>query len=286
MFNAMRTIELPQGTIRYRDSGAGEEVVVLLHGLLVGGDLWTEVVRELAGEFRVIVPELPLGAHTVPLKPTADRSPTGMAQLIADFLGALDLRDVTLVGNDTGGALSQLVAVHHPERVARIVLTPCDAFEVFPPALFKPLVWAARVPGGLTAYLQPVRLRPLRRLPIAFGWLTKRGIEPAVMDGWVRAYFGDAGVRRDVTAFVRAAKPNVMKEVGAMLASFDKPVLVAWAPDDRHFKWDLGERLVAAFPNARIERIEDSYTFVATDQPERTAQLIRAFVRETAEARA
>jgi pimeloyl-ACP methyl ester carboxylesterase len=277
----MNGIELPQGTIRYRDTGTGEETIVLLHGLLVGGDLWSAVVPLLEREFRVIVPELPLGVHTVPLKPEADRSPAGIAQLIADFLEALDLREITLVGNDSGGALCQLVAVHHPDRVARIVLTPCDAFEVFPPALFKPLVWAARFPGGLTAYLQALRVRPLQRLPIAFGWLTKRGIDQAVIDGWLKAYFGSAGVRRDVSAFARAAKPRVMKEVGGRLSSFEKPVLVAWAPDDRHFKWDLAERLVAAFPNARLERIEDSYTFVAVDQPERTAQVIREFVRET-----
>jgi pimeloyl-ACP methyl ester carboxylesterase len=282
----MHEIELPQGTIRYRDTGTGEEAVVLLHGLLVGGQLWSAVVRQLEGEFRVIVPDLPLGVHTLALKPEADCSPAGIAQLIADFLEALDLREVTLVGNDTGGGLCQLVAVHHPDRVARIVLTPCDAFEVFPPALFKPLVWAARLPGGLTAYLQPLRLRSLQRLPIAFGWLTKRGLDGAVVDTWLHAYFGNAGVRRDVTAFVRAAKPQVMKELGARLASFEKPVLVAWASDDRHFNWGLAERLVRAFPNARLERIEDSYTFVAVDQPERTAQVIREFVRETAEARA
>ena len=168
--------------------------------------------------------------------------------------------------------------------IARLVLTPCDAFEVFPPALFRPLVWAARVPGGLTAYLQPLRLRPLQRLPIAFGWLTKRGLDPAVVDGWLKAYFGSVGVRRDVTAFARAAKPQVLKEVGVRLAGFEKPVLVAWAPDDRHFKWHLAERLVEAFPDARLERIEDSYTFVAVDQPERTAQLIREFVRATSSA--
>ena len=280
----MRTIELPQGRIRYRDTGTGDEVIVPLHGLLVGGELWSGVVDRLEDEFRVIVPELPLGAHTVALEPEADRSPAGVAQLIADLLEALDLREVTLVGSDSGGALCQIVAVDHPDRVARIVLTPCDAFEVFPPALFKPLVWAARVPGGLTAYLQPLRVQRLRRLPIAFGWLTKRGIDEALVDRWLKAYLGDAGVRRDVRTFARAAEPQVMMEVGARLASFPKPVLVAWAPDDRHFTWDLAERLAAAFPNARLERIEDSYTFVAVDQPERTAQLIRDFVRETSAA--
>lgn len=282
MFLAMNEIKLPQGTVRYRESGSGDQTVVLLHGLLVDGQLWRKVVPHLEGEYRVIVPDLPLGVHAVPLNEDADRSPTGMAQLIADFLEALDLHDVTLVGNDSGGGLCQLVAVAHPERVGRLVLTPCDAFEIFPPALFKPMVWSARVPGALTAFLQPMRLRPLRRLPIAFGWLAKRPIDHAVTDSWVKAFLADRGVRRDVVGFLKGSSPKLLIQAGAKLPGFDKPVLVAWAPDDRFFKWELGERLAAAFPDARMVRIEDSYAFVPEDQPERTAEVIRDFVRATA----
>ena len=127
---------LPQGTIRYRERGNGEPIV-FVHGLLVNGDLWRKVVPTLAKDFRCITPDWPLGSHEVPMNPDADLTPTGLAKLVADFLAALELENVTLVGNDTGGALSQIVVTEHPERIARLVLTPCDAFEVFPPRLFK-----------------------------------------------------------------------------------------------------------------------------------------------------
>ena len=280
MFPAMNEIDLPQGTLRYRDSGSGD-TVVLLHPLLSGGEIWRDVVARLESDHRVVVPDLPLGVHTKPLDATAERSPAGVAKLVADLLAALDLRDVTLVGNDTGGLIAQLVAVHHPERLARLVLLPCDAFEVFPPALFKPLVWATRVPAGLTLYAQPLRLRFVRNLPFTFGWLSKRGIPDDMTDRWTKNFFADAAVRRDIVGFGRQAKTSVSKGVAARLGEFAKPVLVAWAAEDKFFKPELAERLAAAFPNARLEFIEDSYTFVEIDQPERVAQLIRDFVRET-----
>src|ERR671922_161104 len=112
----MPEITLPQGTIRYRDQGDGPPLV-FVHGLLVDGRLWEPVVERLDGH-RCIVPDLPLGSHHVAMQPDADQTPTGVAKLIADLIAALDLRDVTLVGNDTGGALCQLVAARHPERLA------------------------------------------------------------------------------------------------------------------------------------------------------------------------
>src|SRR5688572_13474022 len=107
MNHAIKEIRLAQGTIRYRDVGEGP-VLVFVHGLLVSGSLWRKVTPLLAGRFRCIAPDWPLGAHEVALDDGADLSPAGVAQLIADFLEALDLRDVTLVGNDSGGALCQL----------------------------------------------------------------------------------------------------------------------------------------------------------------------------------
>jgi pimeloyl-ACP methyl ester carboxylesterase len=114
----MNEVRLPQGTIRYRDLGAGEPIV-LVHGLLTNGELWREVAPRLASDFRVIAPDWPLGSHELPLETDADRTPPGLSRLIADFLAALELENVTLVGNDTGGALCQLVAAHHPQRAAK-----------------------------------------------------------------------------------------------------------------------------------------------------------------------
>jgi pimeloyl-ACP methyl ester carboxylesterase len=281
----MPEIDLPQGTVRYRESGSGE-TVVLIHGLLVDGRLWRKVVPQLDKDFRVIVPDLPLGSHVLALNESAERTLPGVAKLIADFLEALDLRDVTLVGNDTGGALCQLVATRHGERVGRLVLTPCDAFDNFLPALFKPLQWGAKVPPVLMALVQPLRLAPLRKLPIAFGWLTKHGLDPEIEKDWIRPFFADKAVRRDAVAFLAAIDSAETERAGRDLASFDKPALIAWAPEDKVFPLDHGRRLAATIPDARFETIDDARTFVPEDQPERVAQLIREFIRETAPATA
>ncbi len=274
-------VRLPQGTIRYRDTGAGKPLV-FVHGLLVDGTLWRKVTPLLEGEFRCVVPDLPLGSHRVPMSPDADLSPPGVARIVADFIAALDLEDVTLIGNDTGGAICQLVATEHPARLGRLVLTPGDAYENFLPPFFRPMQYAARVPGLLTALLQTARLGAVQRSPLGFGLLISRdSIDPQVIDSWLRPFFSNRGVRRDVIKFLRAISNRYTLEAAERLRDFDRPALIAWAPDDRFFKLIYGERLAAAIPDARLVRIEDSRTFVSEDQPERLAELIRGFVRET-----
>src|SRR5437588_8574893 len=118
-------IELSQGRIHYRDHGSGP-AVVFVHGLLVNGLLWRNVASALQAQCRCIVPDWPIGSHSEPLRDGADASPHGVARLIAEFLEALSLEDVTLVANDTGGAISQLLITERPERIGRVVLTNCD----------------------------------------------------------------------------------------------------------------------------------------------------------------
>jgi pimeloyl-ACP methyl ester carboxylesterase len=263
-------VELTAGTIRYRDAGTGP-TVVFVHGALVDGRLWDPVIQRL--ERRCVVPDLPLGAHRVAMRPDADLTPAGLADLIAELLEKLDLRDVTLVGNDTGGALCQFVVTRHPERIARLVLTNCDAFDNFPPAMFRPLGALARA-RLLSAALQPLRLRPLRRLPFAFGWLTKRRLPDELLDAWVEPFLTDAGVRRDARRFLLAIDREALLDNTALLHDFDRPVLIAWAPEDRFFPLEHGRRLAAVFPNAELVEIPDSRTFVSLDQPDRLAELI------------
>jgi pimeloyl-ACP methyl ester carboxylesterase len=208
------------------------------------------------------------------MRPDADLSPQGLADLIAELLERLDLRDVTLVGNDTGGALCQFVVTRHPSRIGRLVLTNCDAFDNFPPAAFRPLGLLGRA-RLLTAALQPMRLRALRRLPIAYGWLTKRRLPDELLDAWVEPFFSDAGVRRDARRFLVAIDREALLDNTALLHDFDRPVLLAWAPEDRFFPLQHARRLAAIFPDSRLVEVPDSYTFVALDQPERLATLIR-----------
>lgn len=281
----MPQIRLEQGTIDYTDDGPRDApVVVLLHGALVDGTLWRKVVPLLAGELRVVVPDLPLGCHRTPLSPQADRTPAGIARLIADLLEALDLEDVLLAGNDSGGALAQLVAADHPERVGRLALISCDAFENCPPGLFGKLAPLARRDAVLRATLAPLRFRATWRLPVTFGWLAKRPIDPAVMRAWTDAMRADPGVLHDIAVFWSAMHPRTTLDVATRLPSFTRPVLVLWAREDRLFPPAHAERLAELFADARVRWVEDSYAFVAEDQPEATAAALTAFLAETAPA--
>ena len=280
-----KEVRLDAGTTRYRERGSGPPIV-FVHPLLTNADLWRNVVPELASEFRCITPDWPLGGHEPPMKRGADLSPPGLARIIADFLAALDLSDITLVGHDTGGALSQIVVTEHPERIGRLVLLDCDAYENFPPKLLLPLVWSARVPGGDYLLIQSMRIAPLRRLPIAFGWLTKRPIDDRiVMGSYLRPYLTNPGVRHDARKVLKGVSNKYTLAAAKKFGQFTKPALIAWTPEDRIFPWKYAERLAKAFPNARLERIEDSYTFVPEDQPQKLAQLIGSFVRGPAPAR-
>jgi len=272
----MPELTLDQGTIRYRDEGSGP-VLLFVHGALVDGRLWEPVVDRLRDRFRCVVPDLPLGSHTLAMNPDADLSPRALAGMVTAIAERLDLRDVTLIGNDTGGALCQFAVVAAPERIGRLVLTDCDAFSDFPPKAFKGLVAAAKVPGALRAMLTPMRARRVRRLPLAYGWLAKRPIADDVMDGWVLPALGDAGVMADLRKVLGGIDPNLLLDNTPKLSSFDKPVLLVWAREDKFFKIEHAHRLAKIFPDAHVEELDDAYTFVSWDRPDRVAELVGAF---------
>ncbi len=275
-----KQLTLPQGTIHYRERGTGEPIV-FVHGLLVNGDLWRKVVPTLSKDFRCITPDWPFGSHETPMNRDADLTPTGAARLIADFIEKLELKNVTLVGNDSGGAISQIVVTEHPERIGRLVLTPCDGFEIFPPRMFSYLKLVARVPGEMFLLAQSMRIRAIRRLPIAFGSLTKRPVEREISDSYVQPVIRSRGIRRDTAKFVRGMSPRYTMEAARKLKNFDRPALLAWS-DDRFFTVELGRRIAAELPQSRFELIDDARTFVPEDQPERLSQLIGEFAREPA----
>jgi len=274
----MTETKISQGTIRYREAGEGTPIV-FLHGLLVDGRLWRKVTPLLQNRFHCIVPDLPLGSHTVPMDPIADLSPPGLARIVAEFLEALELDGVTLVGNDTGGAIAQITAANHPERIGRLVLTNCDAYENFLPPAFRPLQWAARVPGMLTAAMQGMRLAPMRRLPTAYGRLIKRDFAGAPTREWVEPFLSDQRIRRDTVKVLQGIDPRHTFDAAEKLSRQERPTLLAWAREDRFFKPKFAERLAETIPGARLEWIEDSYTFVPEDQPERLAELVGKFAR-------
>jgi pimeloyl-ACP methyl ester carboxylesterase len=277
----MASIDLPHGTLHYHQAGSGPPIA-FLHGYLQGANLWDPSIQLLAGEFRCITPELPFGAHPAPMRPGADLSTAGVGRLVADFLQALDLHEVVLVGDDSGGAIAQVVAARHPQRLGGLVLASCDAFDNHPPRLFRPLITAARL-GALTPLLASLKFRPVRSLPSAYGWLTHHQPPHELIDGWVANYFADRGVRRDTRRLLAALGDGAfMGQVAAELASFTKPVLLAWAADDKFFPLGHARRLAGILPDAHLELIKASRTWVMRDQPLWTAQLIGQFARRTA----
>jgi pimeloyl-ACP methyl ester carboxylesterase len=274
-----RIAETRAGSIEYREQGSGTPIV-FIHGVGVNGDLWRAVAPGLAGEHRCIVPDLPWGAHSHPLREDADLSLAGMARIVADLLAALELGDVTIVGNDTGGAVAQWLVGHHPERIARLVLTSCDAFEKFPPTPQRYLVLAARSRALMWVVAWSAQFKFVQRLPTAYGWVTKRPIEPAIMRSYTDPVRTNPGVRRDLARLLRAVDTRYTHEAAEALRGFDRPALVLWADGDRIFPRDHGRRLADLLPQGRFELVADSRTFIPEEQPERLVARVREFLAE------
>jgi pimeloyl-ACP methyl ester carboxylesterase len=279
LLGTAREAVLSSGRVRFRERGHGRPLV-FLHGLLVNGLLWRHVVPPLAEEFRCITPDLPLGAHSVALKPDADCSLFGLASLVAELLEALDLDDVILVGNDSGGALCQAVVARRPARIGGLVLTPCDCYENYLPPIFRYLQVGAHLPGFVWLAAQVLRSASLRRLPITFGWLAKRPVEPAILDAYLRPTQTDPAIRVDTAKVICAIRNRDTLTVAREIQRFTRPVLLAWSREDRVFPWRFAERLGEDFPNARRVAIEDAYSFVPEDQPSRLVELVREFASE------
>jgi pimeloyl-ACP methyl ester carboxylesterase len=274
---AQHEVALPSARLRYRERGRGAPVL-FVHGLLVNGDLWRGVVPGLAeAGYRCLTPDWPLGSHELPV-PDADLRPPGLAALIADFLTALDLTDVTVVANDTGGALTQLLMTDHPDRVGRVVLISCDCFERFFPQPFAPLPRLVRVPGVTWGMVQSMRWRALQRLPIAFGWAAKRPLPAPIADSYLRPSRDDPAVRADLRRFVAGVHRRYTLDAATRLGSFDRDVLLVWARQDRLFPVALAHRLAAVLPRATLELVADSYTFVPEDQPAELTRLLLTFL--------
>ena len=280
----LQQIDLSAGTIEYLDSGGDGPVLVLLPGLLMDASLWDEAIAALAPVHRCIAATLPLGAHRHAMADDADLTPGGVAALVEELLDRLDLHDVTLVGNDTGGAIVQLIAGGEAPRVGRIVLVSCDAFDNFPPGLTgRTVVLSGKLsPTLFGLFMQQMRLRPLRRLPLSFGWLTKRG--DAATARWLRPVMTQREIRRDAVRVLRAigAERSLMLEAAQRLPDFERPALVVWASEDRVMPPEHAHRLVELLPQGRLVEIEDSYTLIPLDQPQRLAEAIAAFTAEDA----
>ncbi|HEY3959703.1 MAG TPA: alpha/beta hydrolase [Solirubrobacteraceae bacterium] len=278
----MPEVELAAGTIEYEDTGGSGPAIVFVHGLIMDGSLWRHVVADLRSDYRCVLPTLPFGAHRRAMRPDADLSMRGMAEILGEFIEALDLSEITLAMSDWGGPLL-LVGGTRDERIARLVVCSCEAFDNVPPkGPARLLPYLARIPGGLDAALLPFRFDRLRRLPMTYGLLSKRPVPREVMDRWFAPIREQRAIRRDLRKYVRSAPQGRRDLLAATnaLAKFDRPALVAWAGEDRMMPIEHGRRLAELLPQGRLAEIADSYTLIPEDQPAVLAAQIRELLAQ------
>jgi len=275
-----QTIELPAGTIHYAEYGPRDgEPVVFVHGFAVDGRLWEPTARLLAEQgLRCVVPTWPFGSHRTPMKADADLAPPAAARIIGDFLAALDLDDVTIVGNDSGGAVTQMLVTSNPSRISRLVLTNCDSFENFPPGVFKLLGKAAKIPGSSWVLAQSMRFEPFIRAPFGFGSLNAERQPIDVLRSFLRPLIEDRAVRRDAMKFFAAADPRDTLAAAAKLPGLDLPALLVWGTEDTLFPVTDAERLRDTLADATLVLVPGARTFVPLDRPAAVADAIAAFI--------
>ncbi len=277
----MPTIDLPQTRLEYRVAGPADSPhppVVFVHGLLVDAELWAGVATRLAERgVRSYALDLPLGAHRVPTSAPRRCTPRGVAAMVVDAIAALELRDVTLVGNDTGGAVCQFAIDADPGRIGRLVLTNCDAFEKFPPPPFGALNLVGRRPPRLQVMLRALRWTWLRQSRLGYGGLARTRLDPALTARWARAGAADPGIARDAANFLATTDKRELLEVATRFGDFDRPVLLVWGARDPFFRLELARRLAAAFASARLVEVPGARTFVPLDEPDVLADSIVEF---------
>jgi pimeloyl-ACP methyl ester carboxylesterase len=284
-FTAVTVTDLPQGRIAYRAAGpaaSSHPPVVFVHGVLVDSRLWAPVAERLAAQgIRSYAPTLPLGSHHWPMNADADLSPAGVAQLVRDFIAALGLSDVTIVGNDTGGAICQIMLGGDTSKIRAAVLTNCDAFGTFPPRAFAPLFAALRRPGVVAALVPALRSAAVRQGPLGYGMLTRRPLDRALTGDWVQP-LASKDVRRDLAKLAKGVNPRVLPDAAGRFRQFTGPVRIVWGEGDRFFRPELGRRLSTAFPHGSLTTVPGGLTFLPLDHPDEVAREITTALPEAA----
>lgn len=273
-----REVGLPQGRVEYFLRGSGP-TLVLSHGWLANANLWRDVVDRLADRFTCVALDLPFGSHRVPMDPAADLSPPGVGELLAAILDELDLRDVTLVGNDSGGAYSQIAAAAHPERVAALALNSCETpYDEWPPPPFDGLPALVQDAQMLKNAFELLRDPELRWSDPAFGLVIKHRVEDRVMESYCLPVLHDDGIVEDTRKVMSSTTAAPLHEAARrLIESFEGPVLLAWPSEDRVFPIEHAHRYASELRDARVEPIGDSYSFTPEDQPAALADAIARF---------
>ena len=278
----MAQTELSVGPVEYQDTGGDGTPVVLLHGPAQDGTVWRHVVDRLGAGVRCLVPTLPYGSHRVPLKAGAEVTPRTMASLIGEFADALGLGDDAVFVENDGGRLQQLAA-ERPDRVGRMVIAGCEAFDNYPPrAGGKMMAAAARIPGGIALMAATLAVRPLRRVPgTGYAVMAHRPVADDLIDRWIEPLRKDPAARDVLVRYLRSARRTEMLEAAEALRTYDRPALVVWGRQDRMMPPEHGRRLAELLPKASLVELDDCRTLIPLDRPDALADAVTEFIART-----
>ncbi|MDO5633992.1 MAG: alpha/beta hydrolase [Micrococcus sp.] len=267
------TVESDIGVLNVREEGHGPSVV-FLHGLMTNSTVWDEVVQDLTQRARCVLLDLPMGAHRRPANPDADLSIPGIAAALAPVLARLCPEGYVLVASDTGGVVAQEMLCRHPGGIRAALLLPCDLYENFLPLSLRYLQAAAHVPGAMLAVRWALEVGVVRRLPIAFGWLTRRGLTPQLLRETIDP-LRDPRIRRDLARLLQAIDPGITRATAALLPETEVSTFFLWSSEDRLFPVEDARRLAEAMGRrATFAQVEGAYSFIQIDRPARVVAAV------------
>ena len=284
-----RFVTVERARVAYYEEGEGEPVL-LLHGCPFSSFIWRRVIPLLAPRHRCLAHDL-LGLGDTEAPFDADWSLRAQAAMILGFLDAMRIERTDVVGHDHGGALAQLLAAEHPDRVGRLVIANAEAYDNWPSADELPFVRVTQVPllGALVLWAWS------RRALFRWTLIDARAVHDAriltreLLDGYIRANLGDrhrrAKSKRFLAGQLDPANNHVTLELLDGLRRFDHPTLLVWAEDDPHFGLEWGRRLCEDIPGpVRLEVLQETGHLLMEERPERFAQLVGEFLAESTSA--
>jgi len=264
--------------IQYIDEGKGIPIL-FIHGTLSNSNTWRKVIPELSKKYRCIAIDLPIGSHFVPMSDHVNLSPIGIANIIKEFVQYLNIDKVIIVANDTGGAYAQIFASIYPENIEKLILSNCEAMDVFPPSKFKYLIEAVKIPGFTYLLSKAFKIKSLLTSNLMMGLLSHQLTNDELSEFYLKSFIENKKVRKNFASNAKKWSPKYTIEAAEKLKLVVFPVLILWGEDDNKlFPLKLGQKLKSIFKNSQLIIIPKAKTYVQEDQPEIIIKEIIQFI--------
>lgn len=250
-----QSVHTTSGRISYLEQGGGP-VALFVHGVLLNSHLWRYQLMHLSEIRRCIAVDL-LAHGDTEIAPDQDVSVTANAEMLRQFLDVLDIEQVDLVGNDSGGGIAQIFAASYPERVRSLTLTDCDVHDNWPPEAFKPFL-AMAAAGGLSEALNAMLSdKSIYRSREALGpaYENPESLSDGSIETYLRPLVRNAQRTRDFQRFLAAFDSKHTVAIEQRLRALKAPTLIVWGTDDVYFDVKWSRWLAATIPGTR-RRVE------------------------------